>query len=481
MSRAAPPLVHACRECGHQAAKRWDRCPECFSFGSFVEQARQRAAPRAPGEAAARRAEPPAPLSEVPVAEHPRRSTGLSELDRVLGRGPNGEGLAAGQVIVLGGSPGVGKSTLLMQALEGLCAGGGRALYASGEETKAQIAARARRLGLAGVLERIDVLDTHQVEDVARALRTGSYRAAVVDSLQTFTAEDLGDAGTPRTVAAVAERLTQAAKSLDVGLWLVGQATKDGRLAGPNAAAHVVDTLLWFERERAEGYRVLRADKNRYGSVGEVGLFRMGGRGLSDVVDPSSPLVRRRRGPRPAGAVWAVVADEDRPVVVEVHALVGPPSEATPKRIASGVDAQRLALVLAILARHGGLEVDGDVFVDVHAHAGRLTDRGLDLPLALALASAARGVPVEQGLASCGKLALTGEVLAPRLLDARCAEMRRLGFGRVLVPAGSALEEGAPAVETTTVETLEAAVEAALGGARPIPVQASPEAKGERT
>ena len=476
MSRAAPTIGYVCRECGHQAAKRWDRCPECFVFGSFVEHAPKRPTSR-PADAAPRRVEAPAPLSEVSITLHPRRSTGLSELDRVLGRGPNGEGLAAGQVLVLGGSPGVGKSTLLMQALEGLCGGDGRALYASGEETKAQVAGRARRLGLSAVLARIDVLETHRVEDVVRSLRAGSYQTAVVDSLQTFTAEDLGDAGTMRTVAGVAERLTQVAKSLDVSLWLVGQATKDGRLAGPNAAAHIADTLLWFEHERAEGYRVLRADKNRFGSVGEIGLFRMGERGLSDVADPSSPLVRRRRGPRPAGAIWAVVADKDRPVAVEVHALVGPSSEATPRRIASGVDTQRLALVLAILTRHGGVEVDGDVFVDVHAHAGRLSDRGLDLPLALAIASAARGVAIEAGVASCGKLALTGEVLAPRLLDARCAEMRRLGFGRLVVPPGCALEGDALALEA--VETIEDAVARALGAGCPVEQHAPRDAAGQ--
>ena len=444
------------------AAKRWDRCPECFVFGSFVEQAPKRAAERV--SAATPRRAAPAPLSEVSITRHPRRSTGLSELDRVLGRGPNGEGLAAGQVLVLGGSPGVGKSTLLMQALAGLCGADGRALYASGEETQAQVAERARRLGMSKVLARIDVLETHGIEDVARALRAGSYRTAVVDSLQTFTAEDLGDAGTMRTVAGVAERLTQVAKSLDVSLWLVGQATKDGRLAGPNAAAHIADTLLWFEHERAAGYRVLRADKNRFGSVGEVGLFQMGERGLRDVADPSSPLVRRRRGPRPAGAVWAVTVDKDRPLAVEVHALVGAATEAAPRRIASGVDAQRLALVLAILSRHGGVEIDGDVFVDVHAHAGRLSDRGLDLPLALALASAARGGAIEAGLASCGELALTGEVLAPRLLDARRAEMARLGFGRVVAPPGCPVGGEGFAVEL--VETIEAAVAAAVGGAR---------------
>jgi len=443
----------ACQSCGHEADKRWERCPECFAFGAFAATSGKR------GDKASRSstspAAPPAPLSGVSIERHPRRATGLSELDRVLGQGPNGEGMAAGQVLVLGGSPGVGKSTLLMQALAGLCGDGERALYASGEETREQIAERAHRLGLSEALDRIEVLDTHDVDDVLRALEGGQYVTAVADSLQTFTASDLGDPGTPRTVAVVAERLTQAAKKHDVGLWLVGQATKDGRLAGPNAAAHVVDTLLWFERELAADVRVLRAAKNRFGSVGEVGLFRMGPDGLTDVSDPSRPLVGGR-GPARPGSVWAVVCDEDRPVAVEVQALVGPPRDSAPKRMASGVDAQRLALVLAVLSRHGGLEIEADVFVDVHAHTGRLSDRGLDLPLALAVASAAAGEPVAAELACCGKLSLTGEVLAPWRLDGRLSEARRLGFTRVLVPG----EQG--------VATLREALEAALPGAAAI-------------
>lgn len=453
--------VHVCRECGHEATKRWDRCPECFSFKSFFELAEGR---RSQGRVRTRLAVAPAPLSDVAITSHPRRSTGLSELDRVLGRGPNGDGIAAGQVLVLGGSPGVGKSTLLLQALAGLCAEEDRALYASGEETKAQVAARARRLGLERALERIDVLATHAVEDVTRALRSQRYATAVVDSLQTFTVDDLGEPGTMRTVAGVSERLTQVAKSLDVSLWLVGQATKDGRLAGPNAAAHVVDTLLWFERERTEGYRVLRADKNRFGSVGEVGLLQMGEHGLRDVVDPSAPLARRRNAARPAGATWAVIADKDRPVLVEVHALVSPPSQGGPKRMASGLDAQRLNLVLAILARHAEVELEGDVFVDVIAPMGRLNDRGLDLPLALAIVSAATSTAINGELVSSGKLALTGEVLTPRLLGSRCAEMRRLGFTRLVVPPGGALDGDALEVQTVAVSTIAEAIEAALGG-----------------
>ncbi|MCA9607139.1 MAG: AAA family ATPase, partial [Myxococcales bacterium] len=321
MSR--PSVVFTCQSCGHEAPRRWDRCPACYGFGTFVEQAASAARARATGARPAPAPRVASPLSRVSVTRHPRRTTGLGELDRVLGKGPNGEGLAAGQVIVLGGSPGVGKSTLLMQAIAGLCEESARALYASGEETREQIAERAHRLGLSAALERIDVLDTHDVADVMRALEHGGYATAVADSLQTFTAADLGDPGTTRTVSVVAERLTQAAKAADVGLWLVGQATKDGRLAGPNAAAHVVDTLLWFERELAADLRVLRAAKNRFGSVGEVGLFRMGPDGLVDVTDPSGPLVRRRAGARPAGAVWALLCDEDRPVAVEVQALVG--------------------------------------------------------------------------------------------------------------------------------------------------------------
>lgn len=403
----------------------------------------------------------PASLSHVSLHRHPRRPTGLGELDRVLGQGPNGEGLAAGQVLVLGGSPGVGKSTLLMQALDGLTAAGGRALYASGEETREQIADRAHRLGLTEALTRIDVLDTHQVEDVDAALRAGGYATAVVDSLQTFTADDLGDPGTTRTVAVVAERLTSTAKSLDVSLWLVGQATKDGRLAGPNAAAHVVDTLLWFEREHGADFRVLRAGKNRFGSVGEVGLFRMDAAGLHDVADPSGPLVRSRAGGSPVGAVWAAVADADRPVLVEVQALVGAAADSSPKRVAVGLDAQRLALVMAVLGRHAGVELEGDVFLDVQSPTGRLSDRGLDLPIALALASAARCSPVPADFACCGKLSLTGEVVPPVRLDARLSEMRRLGFGRLLVPFGGGAKGSDGATE---VATLDEAIALALGG-----------------
>ncbi|MEQ9081714.1 MAG: AAA family ATPase [Sandaracinaceae bacterium] len=454
-------LSYACASCGHRANTLWDRCPECLAFGSFCEA--DTTTPDAVRPARGRPPGPlPAPLSGVSLARHPRRSSELGELDRVLGRGPNGEGLAAGQVLVLGGSPGVGKSTLLMQALAGLTAAGGRALYASGEETREQIAERAHRLGLADALARIDVLDTHQVEHVDAALRTGGYVTAVVDSLQTFTADDLGDPGTTRTVAVVAERLTSTAKSLDVSLWLVGQATKDGRLAGPNAAAHVVDTLLWFEREHGADFRVLRAGKNRFGSVGEVGLFRMDAGGLHDVADPSSPLVRRRSGAHPVGAVWAAVADADRPVLVEVQALVSEATDSSPKRVAVGLDAQRLALVMAVLGRHAGVELEGDVFLDVQSPTGRLSDRGLDLPIALALASAARGSPVPADLACCGKLSLTGEVLPPLRLDARLSEMRRLGFSRLLVPLGGGAQQGDG---TTEVATLAEAIALALGGA----------------
>ena len=401
----------------------------------------------------------------MPLDALPRRPSGLTELDRVLGQGPHGFGLVAGQVVVLGGEPGVGKSTLLLQALAGLTdakqsGSESRALYATGEESRAQVAGRARRLGLDGALERVDVVDTYQLEEVEASLRSGRYAAAVLDSLQTFRVADVdADAGSVRAVKLVAERLTHLAKETGIVLWLVGQATKDGRLAGPMAAAHFVDTVVWFERDPSGAYRVLHGLKNRFGPEQEVAFFEMREEGLVEVADPSARLVGSRLGPRPSGSAWTVVAEQDRPLIAEVQAFETPePSGASGRRVASGIDAGRLTLLLGILERRAGVAFTGDVFVDLDAGV-RVTERALDLPLALALGSAARDVPLVSGLAAFGKVALTGELRAVPRTAARIAEARRLGFTRVLVPA-----EQVDALDVEGIEVVSAAsLEEALG------------------
>lgn len=435
---------HSCLRCGHSSAHRWRRCPRCLAFAS-EERARDPDRDELLGDSGGEglpHALPtlPSPLSEIAAEALPRCSTGLSELDRVLGQAEDGAtGLAPGQALVVGGEPGIGKSTLLLQALAGLGReAGARVLYASGEESREQVAARARRLGIEP-LDHVDVLETRRLEDVERALAGGEYVAAVVDSLQAIASEALdSEAGSVRQVKLVAERLTEIAKTRDLILWLVGQATKDGRIAGPLAAAHAVDTVMWFETDASGAYRVLRALKNRFGPAGELAVFEMRSGGLAEVLDPSALFAGARRDKnRPPGSAWALVAEHARPLVLEVQALVtggDKKGDAPSRRVASGIEAGRLALLLAVLEQRAELAVTGDVYVDLDAGV-RASERALDLPLMLALASAARGVALPKGIAACGEIALTGEVRAVPRIEPRLREAVRLGFTHALIPA----------------------------------------------
>lgn len=457
------PERHACAACGHTSTHRWRRCPKCLAFASDAPDperdelfARHRADEHQHAGLPEESLAEPAPLAEIDPEALPRRSTGLRELDRVLGQGEDGAlGLVPGQALVLGGEPGIGKSTLLLQALAGLSHEAGRVLYASGEESREQVAMRARRLGIEP-LDRVDVIETRRLEDVERALASGAYGAAVVDSMQAIGSDAIeSEVGSVRQVKLVAERLTALGKANDVVLWLVGQATKDGRIAGPLAAAHAVDSVLWFEADASGGYRVLSALKNRFGPAGELAIFEMGARGLVEVLDPSALFAgARRERARPPGSAWALVAEHARPLVLEVQALVVPherKGDAPPRRVASGIEAGRLSLLLAVLEQRAELAVPGDVYVDLDAGV-RASERALDLPVALALASAARGVALPRGLAACGEIALTGEVRAVPRIEARVREAARLGFTHALIPAEQARVLDAGAVGGVSIE-----------------------------
>lgn len=443
LSREPLPDRHACPRCGYASAHRWRRCPRCLTFASAEpEREELLGGDRAGGEGAPLPTLP-SPLSAIATEALPRCSTGLVELDRVLGQGEDGAlGLAPGQALVVGGEPGIGKSTLLLQALAGFARhAGARALYASGEESREQVAARARRLGIEP-LEGVDVLETRRLEDVERALASGEYGAAVIDSMQAIAADAIdSEAGSVRQVKLVAERLTALGKAQGLALWLVGQATKDGRIAGPLAAAHAVDTVLWFEADASGAYRVLSALKNRFGPAGELALFEMRAHGLSEVRDPSALFSGARRDrARPPGSAWALVAEHARPLVLEVQALVvsgEKKGDAPARRVASGIEAGRLSLLIAVLEQRAELALAGDVYVDLDAGV-RASERALDLPLALALGSAARGVALPKGLAACGEIALTGEVRAVPRIEVRLREAARLGFTHALVPAEQA-------------------------------------------
>jgi len=370
----------------------------------------------------------PVPLAEVRAERVARLGTGLGELDRVLGGG-----LVPGSIVLLGGSPGIGKSTLTSMALGHLAGAGRSTLYVSGEESAAQVRLRAERLP--GAALQVPVLAETDLETVLATLDAERPAVCVIDSVQTLVAGDLsGAAGSVGQVREVADRVTRLAKARDVAVLLVGHVTKEGALAGPRVLEHLVDAVLQFEGERERTYRTLRALKNRFGSTSEVGVFEMRSGGLVEVQDASARFVGEAA--RAPGSVVLAAMEGSRPLLVEVQALVSASELVPPRRLANGIDRNRLALVLAVLARHAGVAVGGaDVFVNV-AGGVRVEEPGADLAVALAVAGAARGVVLggEVPLACFGEVGLTGELRTVAHPDRRSAEARKFGLAPVVAP-----------------------------------------------
>jgi DNA repair protein RadA/Sms len=384
-----------------------------------------------------RAADPPgrAPLRLVDVvAESAERiPTGVAELDRVLGGG-----LVPASLVLVGGEPGVGKSTLLLTAL-GTISRERRALLVTGEESAAQVALRAGRLG---GCEEVQILAETELDLVCDVLVEERPAVCVVDSVQTLWSQEVGAApGSVSQVREAASRLLRVAKENDVAVFLVGHVTKDGAVAGPRVLEHLVDCVLQFEGDRYRAHRVLRAVKNRFGSTNEIGVFEMTAAGLVGVPEPSELFGRSEPGE--VGAAVTCTLEGTRPLLLEVQALVSPTDLAMPRRVGTGVDPKRLAMIVAVLARHAGLPLGGaDVFVNV-AGGVRIDEPGGDLGIALAIASAARGSPVRDGIAAFGEIGLTGRLRAATQADRRVEECRKLGLTTVLAPsgtAGSALE-----------------------------------------
>src|SRR5262249_46013185 len=392
---------------------RWfGKCPGCGEFGTLVEETKLD--PRG----AAAPARPLLRLVDVEVEEAERIPTGVAELDRVLGGG-----LVPASLVLVGGEPGVGKSTLLLSALAAISKDR-RALLVTGEESVAQVKLRAARLGGA---ERVEILAETELEAVCATLERERPEVCVIDSVQTLYAAELGSApGSVAQVREAAARLLRVAKSAGIATFLVGHVTKDGTVAGPRVLEHLVDCVLQFEGDRYHAHRVLRSVKNRFGSTNELGVFEMTGAGLVGVPDPSALFGRSEAGE--VGAAVACALEGTRPILLEIQALVSPTDLAMPRRVGTGVDPKRLAMIVAVLVRHGGLPLGGaDVFVNV-AGGVRIDEPGADLGIALAIASAARSIPVREGLAAFGEIGLTGRLRPATQGQRRIDECRKLGL-----------------------------------------------------
>lgn len=426
----AVKTMHVCSNCGHEERKWLGRCPECGEWSTFVEEAREEkktagfAGRISKGKRGA--AKKTLSLSEVSETDaKSRMETGIGELDRILGGG-----VVPGSMVLVGGEPGVGKSTLLLQVMGRL---GESCLMISGEESPRQVAMSARRLGVSETGFR--VLSETDLDIIEATILDERPEVVVVDSIQTLYSPELtGAPGGVGQVRECAARLMRLAKSEGIAIILVGHVTKDGSIAGPRVLEHMVDTVLQFEGDRFQAFRVLRALKNRFGSTNEIGVFEMTGRGMEEVEDPSAFFLSRREGAMPSGVVTVCLLEGTRPMLVEIESLVAPSPLAMPRRVANGLDNGRVNMLCAVLSRRAGLNLsDQDVYVNVTGGV-RVEEPAADLGVALAIASALRDRPVGKGAACFGEVGLTGDVRFVPGADRRASELIKMGFARIIKP-----------------------------------------------
>jgi DNA repair protein RadA/Sms len=435
----------ACTDCGYSAGRWFGKCPSCGAFGTLVEEVS--------AEAGGGGARPTLRLVDVKAEEAERIPTGVAELDRVLGGG-----LVPASLVLVGGEPGVGKSTLLLSALSAISRER-RALLVTGEESPAQVSLRAARLGGA---EAVEILAETELESVCATLEQERPDVCVIDSVQTLYSSELGSApGSVAQVREAASRLLRVAKEAGVATMLVGHVTKDGAVAGPRVLEHLVDCVLQFEGDRYHEHRVLRASKNRFGSTNELAVFEMTGEGLFGVPEPSEVFGRSVAGE--VGAAVACALEGSRPLLLEIQALVAPTDLAMPRRVGTGVDPKRLAMIVAVLSRHAGVALgQADVFVNV-AGGVRIDEPGADLAVGLAIVSAARGVALRPRTAAFGEIGLTGRLRPATQAERRFEECAKLGLTAAVVPAGA---DARGKLRILEAETLRQAARAAIDAER---------------
>ncbi len=447
---AKEKIVYSCTECGGQVPKWQGQCPHCTAWNTLVESVAELATSGKNRYSALAATSTIQTLEELGATEVPRTPTGIAEFDRVLGGG-----LVSGGVVLIGGDPGIGKSTLLLQALAHL-ATHKKVLYISGEESAQQIALRAKRLSLDA--REMYLLAEIQLEKIQAVIKQQCPDVVVIDSIQTMYSEHLTSA--PGSVAQVREcaaQLTRMAKSAEITMILVGHVTKDGTLAGPRVLEHIVDTVLYFEGDSHSSFRLIRAFKNRFGAVNELGVFAMTERGLREVSNPSA-LFLSQHGAQVPGSCVMVTQEGTRPLLVEIQALLDEAHSPNPRRLSLGLEQNRLAMLLAVLHRHAGIACfDQDVFINAVGGV-KITEPGADLPILLAIVSSLRNKPLPEKMVVFGEVGLSGEVRPVQRGQERLREAAKLGFTVAIIPKANEPKQGIAGMEIITVGRVEDAV-----------------------
>jgi DNA repair protein RadA/Sms len=446
-------ILYACQSCGYQSPKWLGRCSECGAWDSFAEERAAAAEKSGPLRGIGYVQTAPIPIDEVPVADQERLSTGIDELDRVLGGG-----LVAGSLVLIGGDPGIGKSTLMLQALHSIAAAGYKVLYVSGEESVQQLRMRSRRLAAAA--PQLLVVSEIDVDAILRMVAETKPNVLVIDSIQTMYSSELTSApGSIGQVRDTAMRLMLNAKKSGIPTLLVGHVTKDGAIAGPKLLEHMVDTVLYFEGDRNHVFRILRAVKNRYGSTNEIGVFEMQAEGLMQVLNPSAVFLSERPYNTPGSVVTASM-EGTRPILVELQALASGTHLGTPRRTVLGLDPHRVALLVAVMEKKLGLNLmSHDIFVNV-AGGVKIDEPAVDLGVLASIASSYLDKAVPGPTLVLGEVGLAGEVRAIGNLEIRLGEACKMGFERCIAPAGSLKRIKVPAqIEVVGVENVDRAME----------------------
>ena len=448
MDKSHPKTVFVCQQCGKESLKWLGRCPNCQEWNTFAEQtvttvvASSR--PLSIGN-------PPQELSQVVVESADRMPLPVAEFNRVLGGG-----LVAGSVVLIGGDPGIGKSTLLLKVSARVAQTAGKVVYVSGEETQHQIKLRAERLGVPG--NNLYLISETDVNLILGQLEQLQPRLVVIDSIQTVNLTEIeAPAGSVAQVRECTSRLMHWAKASNVPLFLTGHVTKDGAIAGPKVLEHIVDVVLYLEGEQFSAYRLLRSVKNRFGSTNEVGIFEMQEKGLVEVDNPSRAFLSQR-GEETVGSVVVPTLEGSRPLLVEIQALTNPTSFGLPRRTANGVDFGRLLLIIAVLSKRCGLKLGNQDIIANVTSGLKISEPAADLGVALAIASSFRDAGVDRQLAVVGEVGLSGELRAVAQLDRRVGEAARLGFKRCLVPKSGARVQAPPSIEVIAVGSLREAI-----------------------